>query len=296
LTREVPVGLFVGLATLDLVFRVQGYPRQNSKNIVSEKGLYAGGPAANAAVAFAAMGGAARLETAIGGHPLGAVIRADLNAHGVRVLDRLPDFDGLPPLASVLVSNPGGDRTAVSSASTGLPEVPSNPADFEPAPGVVLIDAHLFEMCLTAARMARARGIPVVLDGGSWKNGMDEILDEVDYAICSEHFFPPGCATPHETLADLKARGVPYRAVTRGERPIQWEGPEGAGEVAVESIEAVDTLGAGDFFHGGFCHALASGAGLEAALHVGARVATLSCKSFGTRAWLSQLAQAFGTM
>ena len=273
-----------------MVFRVRGFPKQNTKNIVSEKALYAGGPAANAAVAFAAMGGRARLETGIGSHHLAAMIRDDLEAHGVDVLDRLPDFAGLPPLASILVSDPGGDRTAVSTAATGLPEIPADPADFEPAPDVVLIDAHLFEMCLSAARLARQRGIPVVLDGGSWKPRMDEVLESVDYAICSEHFFPPGCATPREILADLERRGVRYRAVTCGERPILWEGPEGGGEIDVERIDAVDTLGAGDFFHGAFCHALSSGASFDEALREGARVATLSCRTFGTRDWLRELA------
>lgn len=287
--RERPIGLFAGLSTLDLVFRVQGYPKQNSKNIVSEKGLYAGGPAANAAVAFAAMGGRARLETAIGRRHLAAMIREDLESAGVEVLDRLPDYDDLPPLSSILVSSPGGDRTAVSSAATGFPEIPAAPADFEPEPDVLLIDAHLLEMCASAARRARERSVPVVLDGGSWKPGMEGILATVDYAVCSEHFFPPGCATPQETLADLRSRGVAYRAVTCGERPILWEGPEGAGAIAVERIEAVDTLGAGDFFHGAFCHALASGASFEQALREGARVATLSCASFGTRSWLSAL-------
>jgi sugar/nucleoside kinase (ribokinase family) len=281
--------LFVGLSTLDLVFRVQGYPQQNTKNIVSEKGLYAGGPAANAAVSFAGLGGRARLETALGRHPLAGLIRADLERHGVEPLDGLPDFDDLPPVASVLVSDPGGDRTAVSSGPTGFPEVAADPACFEPAPGVVLIDGHLFEMCLGAARLARERGIPVVLDGGSWKPGMAQLLETVDYAICSENFLPPGCATPSETLADLGRRGVPYRAVTCGERPILWERPEGAGAVEVEKIDAVDTLGAGDFFHGAFCHGLANGMRFEEALREGARVATISCRSFGTRTWLKSL-------
>ena len=284
-----PTGLFVGLTTLDFVFLVEGFPRRNTKNIVSETGLYAGGPAANAAVAFAGLGGRARLETAIGAHPLGEVMRGDLVTHRVEPLDRLPDFAALPPVASVLVSNPGGDRTAVSTASTGLPDVSFDPACFDARPDVVLIDAHLFAMCLGAARHARGLGIPVVLDGGSWKPGMDAILETVDYAVCSEHFLPPGCETPEETLADLARRGVPYRAATCGERPILWQSPEGAGEIAIEPIEAVDTLAAGDFFHGGFCHALGAGAGFEAALREGARVATLSCRSFGTRSWLAAL-------
>ncbi len=281
-----PTGLFVGLSTLDLVFRVQGFPKQNTKNIVSQKGLFAGGPAANAAVAFAAMGGRARLETAIGRHPLGAIIRADLEKHGVEVIDRLGEYEELPPLTSILVSDPGGDRTAVSSASTGLPEIPGASAGFDPLPGVVLIDGHLMELCLTAATTARERGIPVVLDAGGWKPRMDEALALVDYAVCSELFFPPDCVTPRDVLRDLGRRGVPHRAVTRGEKPVVFEGPDGAGEVPVEAIEAVDTLGAGDFFHGAFAFAAASGSSFEDCLREGARVATRSCRSFGTRDWL----------
>lgn len=288
--REAPNGLFVGLTTLDLVFRVEDYPERNSKNVVSQTGLYAGGPAANAAVAFAAMGGRVRLETAIGRHPLGAVMRGDLESRGVEVFDRLPDFEGLPPLASILVSHPGGDRTAVSSAATGLPEIAFDPGWFGREPGVVLIDAHLFEICLGAARYAKALGVPVVLDGGSWKPGMENVLEAVDYAICSEHFLPPGCVTPQETLADLGRRGVRFRAVTCGERPILWQSEEGSGAVDVEAIEAVDTLGAGDFFHGAFCHAIGCGEGFAEALREGARVATASCRSFGTRDWLETLA------
>jgi sugar/nucleoside kinase (ribokinase family) len=291
LSHEAPIGLFAGLSTLDVVFRVQGFPQQNTKNIVSESGLYAGGPAANAAVAFAALGGRARLETAIGGHALAAVIREDLEQRGVEVLDRLADFEGLPPLASILVSDPGGDRTAVSTASTGLPEIAALPADLEPRPDVLLIDAHLLEVCLGAARLARERGVPAVLDGGSWKPRTDEILTVVDYAICSESFFPPACSSAEEVLAELGRLGVPYRAVTRGERPILWESPDASGAVEIEPIDAVDTLGAGDFFHGAFCHALATGAAFEEALREGARVATLSCRSFGTRAWLADLAR-----
>jgi sugar/nucleoside kinase (ribokinase family) len=68
-----------------------------------------------------------------------------------------------------------------------------------------------------------------------------------------------------------------------------WSEPEGSGELPVDPIEAVDTLGAGDFFHGAFCHALAGGTGFVDGLRAASGVATLSCRSFGTRAWLEDL-------
>ncbi|MEZ5363025.1 MAG: PfkB family carbohydrate kinase [Bryobacterales bacterium] len=220
MAQDAPTGLFVGLSTLDFVFGVEGFPKRNTKNIVAEMGLFAGGPAANAAVAFAALGGRARLETVIGLHPLGSAIRDDLERHGVEPIDRAPEHAGLPPLASILVSRPGGDRTAVSTASTGLPETEFDPRDFEPKPDVVLIDAHLTAQCVAAARHAKALGVPVVYDAGHWKPGLEVVCESVDYAICSETFFPPGCQSGKRPSPGLRAGRTLSRHHTRRSFPF----------------------------------------------------------------------------
>ncbi|MBI1358364.1 MAG: sugar kinase [Acidobacteria bacterium] len=284
-----PSGLFVGLSTLDLVWRVRGYPRVNSKNVVSERAVFAGGPSANAAVVFAALGGAARLRTPIGCHPLAAMVRQELEGQGVEVLDAAPEFEGLPPMASILVSDPGGDRTVVSTAASGLPDVGFAEADFDPPTDVLLIDGHLLRAGAEAARGARRRGIPSAIDAGSWKDGLDEALATVDFVVCSEDFFPPGIADHDALLRDLARRGAPHRAVTRGGSSILWETAGAGGETPVERIEAVDTLGAGDFFHGAFAYAVALGKAFPDALAFAADVATQSCREFGTRSWLAGL-------
>jgi sugar/nucleoside kinase (ribokinase family) len=284
-----PVGLFVGLSTLDLVWRVNGYPQQNSKNEVMERAVFAGGPAANAAVVFAALGGRARLYTALGRHPLAAMARADLEAQGVEVVDALPDRDGLPAMASILVSHPGGDRTVVSTAAQGLPDVEFDVGRMPEEAAVTVLDGHLREASLGAARSARAAGIPVVLDAGTWKDRFVELLPLADVVICSESFFPPGVRDHAGVLRYLKEAGVPFRAISRGGDPVLWEGPNGCGETPVERIQAVDTLGAGDFFHGAFAFALADGERFAESLELAARVATRSCLEFGTRSCLAAL-------
>lgn len=282
-----PHGLFVGLSTLDFVWRVQGYPRPNSKNVVEQREVFAGGPAANAAVVFAALGGRARLYTAIGQHPLARMVRADLDRLGVEVVDAAPDRTDFPAMASILVSDPGGDRTVVSTAAMGMPDIgfdaPLDDAD------VLLIDAHLYRASFEAARLARTEGIASVYDAGTWKEGLDELLPFVDYAVCSEQFFPPGTADHSAVLRYLADKAVPHRAVTRGHEPVLWQSGASAGETLVEPIEAVDTLGAGDFFHGAFAFALARGDDFAAALDFGAKIATRSCLEFGTRSWLRNL-------
>ena len=55
----VPSAAFVGLTTLDLIYSVETYPAENKKIVARRQGMYAGGPATNAAAAFASLGGGA---------------------------------------------------------------------------------------------------------------------------------------------------------------------------------------------------------------------------------------------
>lgn len=291
-----PVAAFVGLTTLDLVYGLDAPPSPNTKTVVERSVLVPGGPAANAAVAFAALGGRGRLFTVIGRHPLTSLLRDDLGARRVEMCDLAPDYDGEPPTAAIFVS-PGGERLAASNGARRLPELASPPAGADPLaaprPACVLLDGHLPGPCRDAARRARDAGVPVVLDGGNWKPVFPDLLPLVDYALCSEDCRPPGCSSPEDTLRYVRDAGAPYAAVTLGERPVLWSGPGGAsGEIAPPAVDAVDTLGAGDFFHGAFCYALALGdRDYPAALELACRVAALSVQSFGTRAWLDALAR-----
>ncbi|MEN0069624.1 MAG: PfkB family carbohydrate kinase, partial [Propionicimonas sp.] len=78
-----PTGLFVGLTTLDVIQLVDGLPAADAKTTARQSWLAAGGPAAVAAIAFAALGGRARLLTVIGDGAAAAAARADLAAAGV---------------------------------------------------------------------------------------------------------------------------------------------------------------------------------------------------------------------
>lgn len=280
-----PVGVFVGAATLDLHYLLAETRPPNSKGPAERFGLYAGGPAANAAATFARLGGRAVLFSEIGGHPLGRAIVADLEACGVAVHDLAPGSAAIPMVSSVITTAGTGDRMSVSSH---YPDAGS--ADLsQPLPdgaSVLLVDGFLQRAGTAAARQAREQETPVVLDAGSWKPGLPNLLPFIDFAVCSADFHPPGTADPAEVFDAVAEYGVGRIAVTRGAAPITYrDGPE-HGEVPVPQVPVVDTLGAGDVFHGAFCFHLAAGAGFRDALAGAARVAAHSCRSFGTRAWM----------
>jgi sugar/nucleoside kinase (ribokinase family) len=130
-------------------------------------------------------------------------------------------------------------------------------------------------------------GICVVLDGGSWKNQTDMLLKSVDVAICSADFLPPGCLTHDDVIQHLQAAGVTKIAITHGADLIQFVSGSGCGTIEVPRIEAVDTTGAGDIFHGAFCFYFSTGWEFQQALRKAATLASESCRYRGTREWMS---------
>ncbi|HEY9615691.1 MAG TPA: sugar kinase [Microcoleaceae cyanobacterium] len=278
-------GLFVGLVTLDLIYRTAQLPDLNQKLVASDYLVAAGGPATNAAVAFSHLGNSATVLGVVGSHPITHLILTDLQRCGVTVCDLAPTQLDPPPVSSILVTETTGERAVISinavKTQAATDTLPDNGLE---SIGVILIDGHQIAVGRAIAEPAKARGIPIVLDGGSWKPGLETILPWVDYAICSANFQPPGCHSEADVFCYLANLGIPQIAVTHGEQPIQYRDRATSGTIAVPSIPAVDTLGAGDIFHGAFCHYLLQTSFVEA-LTQAAEVAAHSCQFFGTRAW-----------
>ena len=111
-------GVFVGLATIDLVYDVEDFAAADAKIEAKSQQVYVGGPATNAAVAFRHLGGEAALVAAVGRHALAGVVRAELERYGVEFRDLHPEFEGVPSISSVAVDRMG--RRSVVSANAAV--------------------------------------------------------------------------------------------------------------------------------------------------------------------------------
>ncbi|MBD2021545.1 sugar kinase [Leptolyngbya sp. FACHB-36] len=280
-------GLFVGLTTLDLVYRVAGPPIANQKLVASDYTVSAGGPATNAAVAFRQLGDRATVLSVVGSHAITHLIRADLQTCGVELADLAPTRSEPPPVSSILVTEATGDRAVVSvNAVKSQVDPAAIPPDCLQDVAIVLIDGHQMAAGRAIAERAKEQGIPVAIDGGSWKPGFETLLPLVDYAICSANFQPPGCQS-EDVLPYLAHLGIPHIAITQGDQPIQYRTMNQQGRLDVPTVQTVDTLGAGDIFHGAFCHAILQQEFVEA-LTIASQVAAESCRFFGTRRWIQE--------
>jgi sugar/nucleoside kinase (ribokinase family) len=285
-------GLFVGLITLDFIYLVDQVPASNQKIVAREHTIAAGGPATNAAVAFSYLSRAGESKRdrttvlgSLGTHPMAQLIRADLQECNVAIADLSPTRSDSPPVSSILVTESTGERAVISinavNAQVSRDAIPANMLqDVE----VVLIDGHQMAVGEAIAQQASDRQIPVVIDAGSWKLGFERVLPYATYVICSANFRPPACHTQTEVCEFLKNLGVSHIAITQGEQPIRYCTPQGSGDIPVPSITSVDTLGAGDIFHGAFCYFILH-AGCTEALSQAAAVASRACQYFGTRQW-----------
>jgi sugar/nucleoside kinase (ribokinase family) len=273
------LGLFVGMTTLDFIYLTPSIPQPNQKLVAIDAVTAAGGPATNAAVTFQYLGNRGRLLSAIGQHPCSQMIRADLA--GLELVDLAPDRQASPPISSILVTESTGERAVISINATKF-QAEGFPGGVLDNVDVVLIDGHQMVVGQSIAQLATSKGIPVVIDGGSWKPGFETLLPYVDYAICSGNFAPPGGG---DLFTYLAAFGIPFMAITQGGDDILYCDRSQSGKVSVPTIQAVDTLGAGDIFHGAFCHFILH-QDFSAALASAAKIAGRACESFGTRSWL----------
>ncbi|MDO8147167.1 MULTISPECIES: PfkB family carbohydrate kinase [unclassified Isoptericola] len=280
---------FVGLTTLDVVHRAAGRPDRDEKVTASRQDVAAGGPAANAAVTAAALGARAVLVTALGDSPVARAARADLETHGVEVHDVVAPGQDFPlAVSAVLVDEATGERSVVS-ADAALAEAP--PPRFLgdlPHADVVLFDGH--HPVIAGAAVGhlenRAPRPLVVLDAGRWRPLFAELLPVADVAAVSARFAVPGHDDVTAGAHDLGARGV---VVTHGDGPVEWSSGDETGTVPVPAVEARDTLGAGDAFHGALAVALAGGAALPEACVTAVEVAGTRVRHVGPRSWLAEV-------
>lgn len=276
----------VGMAVWDRILSVPALPSAATKLYATALSETGGGPAATAACAIARLGGAARLVARTGEDATGRAIAAELrDGFGVdtRWLRLLP---GARSAVSTVALDPSGERLILAFPGEGL-EVAPDWVDWDRAldgAGCVLADMGWPRAAERALLEARARGVPTVLDADlSPRPEARGLVPLADHAVFSEAGLR---ALTGETDPRAALTALPLRAtlgVTLGARGYLWRDPTGWHSSPAPAIAAVDTLGAGDVFHGAFALALAEGRTAAGAARLANAAAALKCTRPGGR-------------
>lgn len=277
--------LCVGYACMDINFNASHHPTADEKLRATNMHTCGGGPAANAAVTIARLGGSARFSGYLGNDAFGDAHLREFAADGV--LAEALHRDAAPTPVAAVTIKPNGDRsiidyrspTAIAAESTiSLAEFPAT---------VLLIDGHQPLLSLALIEEARALGIPSVLDAGSMNDGTLLLYNKVDYLITSEKFAKHYSDedNPRTALAALDG-AAPFIACTWGADGVYWQDEYGQHHTPAFDIEPVDTTGAGDAFHGAFALGLAEALKPKQNMRRACAVGALACLKAGARSAL----------
>ncbi len=276
--------LFIGRSVLDVTALVEDFPGPDGKVKALANDVMPGGSALNAAVTFSNLGGSATLATSLGAStPMREFLTTDLVERNVTVHDICNDPEYRIPLSTVVSTRSLGARMIVNGAGGECEQVHQR-SDLISA-GADLIQIDQYERHFVAQHRDALRDFegPIILDGGGWKEWSPDFLSLADIPIVSEVF----CHDGPDGFAVMCAEfGISRWAMTRGPGGVIWHDHGSEGEIPALEVDAVDTLGAGDIFHGAFCHAYLETGSFVDALNTANRIAGKSCAHPGTRSWM----------
>ena len=309
--------LCVGLATYDLVFQVGRHPGEDEKCFASGLFTCGGGPGANAAVTVVRLGGSAAFAGYLGRDVFGEMHLEELASEGVMtsliVRDKIGEAaadDICPrrvgsPLSAIIVK-PGGKKTVVTHKGR-TPVIEPGLVDFSRlSPRAILFDGHQPALSVPLAVKAREQNIPAILDAGSVHDGTVQLARICSHLVASEKFARDfsGEKDPVKALGFL-GRIAPVAVITLGDAGLVYRESNGSGPPGGEPwdlsasparmdafpVDALDTTGAGDIFHGAFALTTARGDALRPALKYASAAAALGCVKMGARPAIPTAAQ-----
>jgi sugar/nucleoside kinase (ribokinase family) len=278
--------LCIGMPVRDLTFRVSGIPARGSKENATHYDEICGGNALNAAIGIVRLGGRASICGPMGdAREAASRFIFDKLAHEGIETKHIVHMPGLVTPISTVMVDPSGERTIVTFRDPALWKVqlPSTETLLEDC-AAILTESRAAEFCTDLCAEARGRGIPVVVDVDRAMSLREGLLNASSHLVFSSE--------PLQETADVTDDGQALKKIakltssflagTRGPKGTIWLDDQGnLQETPAFPVHTVDTLGAGDVFHGAFALAITEGQELQQALRFASAAAALKCTRHG---------------
>ena len=277
----------IGANVHDTIYRLDTYPRQDTKQKAASITECGGGPCSTGLVAAAKLGATCAYIGNVSDDTTGEFLVNDLAAYGVDV-SMTARISGVTGFRSCIwLADDSASRTCVfcrgnvPGTTLGEQEI----AAIQNAE-ILMVDGNDIEAAVSAATLARKCGTTVLYDAGGLYPGVEKLLEQTDILIPSEEFAckHTGKATSEEAAVALFQKYRPRVVViTRGkEGGILYDGKQLTAYPAF-LVEAVDTNGSGDVFHGAFAFALTKKWDYFQCCMFSSAVSALKCTQVGAR-------------
>ena len=277
----------IGANVHDTLITVSQYPTEDTKlraNSIKECG---GGPCATGLVTAAKLGADVEYVGALANDSNGKFLLEDMKRFGMSV-DNVDMVDGAMSFSSyVLLNDTNASRTCVFNKES-LPdfEIGENKKKAIENAKILMVDGNELENAIKGAKIASESDTKVLYDAGGLYDGVDRLLPYADILIPSEEFAlgHTGEKTAEDAAKTLYDKYTPeVVVVTCGVRGgVIYDGKDIKTYPSFK-VEAIDSNGAGDVFHGAFAYATAKGFDYYKACVFSSAVSAIKCTRLGAR-------------
>lgn len=283
-----------GVVAVDDLVYVDQYPLPNTKMPIQHQQRQGGGLAGTALVASSRLGAKAAYCGVLGEDELSRFTLEELEREGVDCTPTSYHHEARPYHSIVIVDLSTGHRCILySDAGVTEPEPERITPDLVTNCRVLFVDHTVIGAGLRAAELARAHRIPVVGDIELEADPrIPDLMHQIDHLIIGAQL--AGRITgENEPAAALRVLSRYDRAccvVTAGERGCWYS--EHGGEVRhfpAFRVQAVDTTGCGDVFHGAYAACIARGESVSRAIEVATAAASIKATQPGGRSGIPDL-------
>lgn len=281
----------LGFCGMDYLCQVPHIPLDDKVEIL-QSAIQGGGPSVNAIATAARLGAATAFIGCVGGDQRGRDIVAGLAAEGVDVSGMRTRENAESAAGFCWIEKQSGKRSIAWTRGTALPlSADEIVPDLIRSSKFLHLDGHQTKAAIAAAKLARQHGVAVSIDAGTLVPRIEELLELADIIIASEKFARrcTGQSDMETAAKKLFAAHCKFSAVTLGSAgSVGFDGRECFRSPAFK-VNAVDTTGAGDVFHGAFAYKYIHGGRWPECLRFASAVAALKCTRFGGRAGIPDL-------
>jgi ribokinase len=287
-----PIIVF-GSINMDLVTRTPRLPVAGETIAGCEFFTAAGGKGANQAVAVARLGMPTQMVGRVGNDEFGCELLAGLQAAGVQTDGVLVDETTRSGVAVITVDDAGENNIIIIAGANGrLDETDvERLGSWLPGAAALLMQLEVpLSTVHLAAQAAHSLGVPVILDPAPARDIPLELYPLVDIITPNQWeasqlvgFPVTGEKSADRASAELRQRGVDTVIIKLGDRGVFCTTASETFFVPAFSVQAVDTVAAGDAFNGTLAVALAKGRPLREAVLWGAAAGAISATKAGAQ-------------
>lgn len=277
----------IGANVFDTLYTVDNYPKEDTKLKANAVKVSGGGPCATGLVAASKLGGKCAFIGNLSDDNGGKFLKTDLEKYEVdtSLIEIKTGYDSF--CSCIWLAKETSSRTCVffrgNVPPTEINEVSAKAiADAE----ILMVDGNDMKAAIDGAKIAKDNGTKVLYDAGGLYAGVENLLPYADILIPSEEF-AIGHTKAENAEDAAKILFEKYSpeivVITQGKKGgIIYDGK------TLESypaflVDAVDSNGSGDVFHGAFAFAITNNMDYNKACVFSSAVSALKCTKVGAR-------------